>query len=644
MKMNNAGNDLNAKKTNIVNVLLIVLAILIFGFGGYILLFKDKRENPTAIQKGEIKEKIEFTKDVVGEYGELYLDIDGRVYYVLSPEFENNDNLASFLRRYDTVSNDIYGDSEITAILLNISSVRSINYVDEDADGGKYIILQTNGKRYCLKDTDLEKGLVNLKEDDLYNNFVNGLTQAYAAKIGDSNVTAVIERIEASKGKPYVKINVVNANGLGDYTLVFRPEGTYIVLNNSGVEIEVPADSEYVRQYQDYYKDAYGREYDITRELPGNLVLQGDGTRVSKEIEEKYGKKKYTTRDLTERGLQKSCSCGYYKGFADTYNGYGICRDYTGNACWTPDEGYINPYLGVKLENGKVTDKLIDYSPNAAKKEENAKKDIQEAIEDGYDRLWTYTAPGTDKGEGLSVEPVTDINKKWGTGLETFNRQKNKNINTNNRKVDGDVVLESYSCRGTYEECKKVFLINLSRFGYSKADIDLLFEGGKPNIKSSAIEQRVVIEQALKDGEIEDLTKQIETSITQKENDSFIVNRAIDKLLEKNSKMTKEEATRIVNAAAENIGGINPQTVEEGFEILDKLEKEIAKVQQNGITSTPAPSTGNGGTPKPTCPAGQHLGSDGDCYYDNTPTPTPTPKVTVTPTPSILIIGPSEQA
>ena len=68
------------KNSNKINITLVILAVLIFVFGGYVLFFKGKG-NPSIANEKIIKEAIEFKSIARGEYGNLYLDLDGKVYF-----------------------------------------------------------------------------------------------------------------------------------------------------------------------------------------------------------------------------------------------------------------------------------------------------------------------------------------------------------------------------------------------------------------------------------------------------------------------------------------------------------------------------------------------------------------------------------
>ncbi len=159
----NDGRNSGILKTIIIVIVIIGVIVL-----SYLLFFKKdtkESENNTQTENREVN-KIEFIKKVSGESGDVYLDNKGMVYYHLSDNMRNSSNhgLVNLEQKFNTVINSVYDKDTISAILLNIANVSSVEYVNSEQEyNGMTLQLNyfkfntTTAKEYRFIDT----GIIN---------------------------------------------------------------------------------------------------------------------------------------------------------------------------------------------------------------------------------------------------------------------------------------------------------------------------------------------------------------------------------------------------------------------------------------------------------------------------------------------------
>lgn len=171
-------NDIKVKsrlslgeKLAIVLLVIIILALL------YLIFMKE--DNSSKVENGKAKveentsvvDKLSFTKMAISETGEMYLDSKGMVYFHLSDEARNaNPSIINLEKEYSTVSNNIYNQEKIKAILINIVDVKDIEYItsDQNSYNNNSVVLNffrfttNNNRKYQFIDGGL------LVEDNIY--------------------------------------------------------------------------------------------------------------------------------------------------------------------------------------------------------------------------------------------------------------------------------------------------------------------------------------------------------------------------------------------------------------------------------------------------------------------------------------------
>ena len=171
-------NDIKVKsrlslgeKLAIVLLVKIILALL------YLIFMKE--DNSSKVENGKAKveentsvvDKLSFTKMAISETGEMYLDSKGMVYFHLSDEARNaNPSIINLEKEYSTVSNNIYNQEKIKAILINIVDVKDIEYItsDQNSYNNNSVVLNffrfttNNNRKYQFIDGGL------LVEDNIY--------------------------------------------------------------------------------------------------------------------------------------------------------------------------------------------------------------------------------------------------------------------------------------------------------------------------------------------------------------------------------------------------------------------------------------------------------------------------------------------
>lgn len=464
-------------KSKIINIALFVIAFLIFVSGGYVLFFKNKDNNRQTSDDSIMQQfdKVEFTNKVVGQSGDLYLDQNGRVYFVLSDYLKDDKTLMSFVRTFKTIKNAVYGYSQINAILLNTLDVMRINYIAEDTvQDSYYLLTMSGGKQMLIYDYEIMgKQIINIVENVEHNAKVDEFNGVYLARLGDGN-GADIEAIIGEEKTDDILIGIKQ----GSLSIYRKKDGKNYIRENDGTEKEITSEvannlnetiKGYIKTLNDYSDKTYGKNME---NLPPENKIVKLNDQASKNILDKYGviktkdymDKKNITLDRVvnnEIRMPSMCNCMGYSGFKD--EDYNICRDVTGIACWTPDEGYINPYLRPTIDEKTglySTDTRIDISYTAEHNDKQNAKKIQDAVKSGTDKWWVYI-----NGKLTVADPNKDLSKS-DTGLYRD-------------RLTGEIA--GFECYGSAEECKNQLKSHVQAGDLDNTtieDVDNLFETG----------------------------------------------------------------------------------------------------------------------------------------------------------------------
>lgn len=464
-------------KLNKIDVVLLILAILIVISGGYVLFFKNKKDDRYMSDDMIMQQygKIEFTDKVSGQSGDLYLDQNGRVYFALSDFLKDDKTLMSFVRTFKTIKNDVYNSTEIKAILLNALNVMGINYIVEDTvQDSYYLLTMSGGKQMLIYDYEIMgKQIINIVENIEHNAKIDEFNGVYLARLGDGK-GADIEAIIGEEKTDDILIGVKQ----GSISIYRKKDGKNYIKEDDGTEKEITPEVEktlsetaksYVKTVNDYSDKTYGKNME---NLPPENKIVKLTEQVSKDILDKYGivktkeymEKKDITLDKVVNsivGMPATCNCMGYSGFKD--EDYNICRDVTGLACWTPDEGYINPYLRPTIDEKTglySTDTRVDISYTAEHNDKKMQAKIQDAVKSGSNKWWVYI-----NGKLTVAEPSPTLSKA-DTGLYKD-------------RLSGKIA--GFECYGSAEDCKRQLKSHVQSGDLDSTtieDVDNLFETG----------------------------------------------------------------------------------------------------------------------------------------------------------------------
>lgn len=452
MKKNIKNNQNKKNGDNIMNKALIVIAVLIVVFGGYLLFFKTKGNEEIAINDV----KLDLVNKVTGQSGDLYLDKNGKVYLSLTNLLQNS-NLSAFVKRFAVSKNDVYNQNTLDAILLNVTNVTKIDYVGNDLiQDSHYLLTTKNGKEVYIYDyAILQDKIINLVDNEEYNTAVDNITKALAYNIGADD-----KSIDAAEVTVNVNSITVKINGT---TSEVKMDGDEVLLYSSGTQTKA---SEFVaksvevvktdKQSQRSYADL-GTVVNITEHVDSKI----DDTYGVKGMK-KYMEDHNITLDTIIYGDKKmptACNCQGYSGYKD--EDYNVCRDVTGHACWTPDDGYLNPFLPpIPDGSGNYSDtQRADISELAHSSYEKNKSKVEDAVKSKETKWWVYwngSLSVSNPGKGLSNAD---------TGCE--------------KDRLGDNSCAGYTCYGTAEYCQKIIKNNKDKLGLTDADINRLFTDGR---------------------------------------------------------------------------------------------------------------------------------------------------------------------
>ena len=154
-------NENNVGQKNSLMPLILILIILI-GICAYLLFFKkddsvnDDQDTSRveSTQQQVVVNKIELVKHVGSDIGDLYLDNNGKIYFKLNDNLKSNYNLNSITtleQSFNTTINNTYNSETISAILLNKSNVKEINYEkNTNSNYGNFTIMTSQGHTYII--------------------------------------------------------------------------------------------------------------------------------------------------------------------------------------------------------------------------------------------------------------------------------------------------------------------------------------------------------------------------------------------------------------------------------------------------------------------------------------------------------------
>ena len=445
------------KNSNKINITLVILAVLIFVFGGYVLFFKGKG-NPSIANEKITKEAIEFKSIARGEYGNLYLDLDGKVYFEPFSILIKSNTLQTVIQSFNTKKNNVYNKETLDAILLNIVNVDFIRYVVEDnSQNDYYLLIQRDGTRYLINNVEIIlKGIINPVEDIENNNDLSDLKNVFMFNVGKNG--ANVEKIIGEDETPDILIGIVAQNSSKKISIYEKRDGEIYIKRGDGEEEKLTDETKkelsseeknYVEKIEEYVEKKYGK--DLEKLPPKNNIVQiKNNEHVSKAIMDKYGKK--VSADFPSNESTYVCSCGSYTGFrmASEEN---VCRDVLGYACWTKDEGYINPYLRPNWDGTRV-----DVSAKVEFTEQQRKEQIEELKKSKEKKRWFWS------NGSLTISDIGSMLKDEKSALVR-------------KSVDGTVA--GMDCLGTYDECLTYMQNHKSELNLTDSEIKSIFEAGR---------------------------------------------------------------------------------------------------------------------------------------------------------------------
>lgn len=175
--MENNVVEQNKNKKSIITCIIILLIVLVIGLGVYFLFIK-KDDSVSDSGNGQINNsktnnQIEMVQHKRSYVGDLYLDKEGNLYFSLSKDVENNDNLLLLKQKQkkytNIIKNDIFSDDSINAIILDDDNIDKIDYLPNGQSGMGYFTLLTNdGYLHVISDEQIEvKGILEIIKPSL---------------------------------------------------------------------------------------------------------------------------------------------------------------------------------------------------------------------------------------------------------------------------------------------------------------------------------------------------------------------------------------------------------------------------------------------------------------------------------------------
>lgn len=191
----------NGKNNSGLIALIVILLLLVFGLGGYIVydkVFSNNLNNYTQGKNNTQSYNYNLTKRTTNQavrngYIEILVDTDGSVYlYTIGNDIDDEadsqikTNLKNLEKKFKTYTPREYmyidGSNELKAYKLDIQNVLTSYYVHKGNGGFSYFVfLKENGKlSYLCYDKLINNGEIDLKDIENLENVVSVVENTYS--------------------------------------------------------------------------------------------------------------------------------------------------------------------------------------------------------------------------------------------------------------------------------------------------------------------------------------------------------------------------------------------------------------------------------------------------------------------------------